>query len=489
MNSFTRIGLPILIVVAAVFGITFVRVYSPDDPDAATNARPAGAGKPVARTEPLKVLLSTAKPVGTNPEPWERSQIYWNPEIEVGEPGHFEFWAYNPNPEPVTVRVADVNCQCAGIDAALVSPDAYKEYAVASAVAAGPFCPAPDLLAALAHANLNARLEWFPLLDRDAGGARHDVTVPPAGAAGPQPVIIRLGWNPKGEPGPKEVNATIAAQIGEATPAVYKLAAHTLTVPAFDALVRTGPTGWAPANELALGELRENGAVQRVVYLISTTRRHLLYSVTTDHPDPCVTWTDPVPAPAEEVQAVTEFMNQPGRAVRRPKSVYRMEVAVRERTEAGGSKPFHQLDLGQLDRRLTVSAADAGSINLSVRARVLGDVHFLAGASDGRVDLGTSFPVDQDRTKEVVLVAERPGLDLKLIEGETNPNYLKVKLEPLEKIDGRNQWRLRVTVPKGSLYGALPPNSAVILTTTDPTPRRLRIPVRGMTYDSGGPRI
>jgi hypothetical protein len=156
---------------------------------------------------------------------------------------------------------------------------------------------------------------------------------------------------------------------------------------------------------------------------------------------------------------------------------------------AGGKKEFHQLDLGLLDRRLTVKAVEAGTVNLMVRARVLGDVSFLDGSSDGRVDLGNSFPADQDRTKTVVLIAERLGLDLKLAEAETFPNYLKVRLEPAEKVDGRNQWRLRVTVPKGSLYGALPPGSAVILTTTDPHPRRLRIPVRGMTYDSGEPRI
>ena len=140
-------------------------------------------------------------------------------------------------------------------------------------------------------------------------------------------------------------------------------------------------------------------------------------------------------------------------------------------------------------RRLTVKAVEAGSVNLMVRARVLGDVTFGEGAPDGRVDLGNSFPVDQDRTKDVRLVAERPGLDMKLVDGETVPNYLKVRLDPLEKIDGRQHWRLRVTVPKGSLYGALPPNSAVILTTTEAHPRRLRIPVRGMTYDSGEPRI
>ena len=105
------------------------------------------------------------------------------------------------------------------------------------------------------------------------------------------------------------------------------------------------------------------------------------------------------------------------------------------------------------------------------------------------MDLGRSFPADQDRSHDVVLLADSPGLDLSLAAAETTPNYLKVKLDRLDPIDGRNQWRLRVTLPKGSLFGALPENSGVVLTTTGPNPRRLRIPVRGMTYDSGGPRI
>jgi hypothetical protein len=47
-----------------------------------------------------------------------------------------------------------------------------------------------------------------------------------------------------------------------------------------------------------------------------------------------------------------------------------------------------------------------------------------------------------------------------------------------------------VTVPKGKLYGALPADSKIVLTTTDANPRRIRIPIRGMSADTGrGPDL
>ena len=490
MKSFTRIGLPILVVIAAVFGITFVRVYSPDDPGAADGPKPARAGKVAAKDLPLKMGLTPVGPVSLKPEPWQQSLTYWNPEFELGVPGHFEFWCQNPHREPVTIRVYDAYCQCAGLDVAAVPPDAFKEYAVESALAGGPLCPAPAPLAAFAHVALGRRLTWAAA--QESYGDRHDQTIPGADpAAGTQVAILRLGWKANGEPGQKNAWAKLLASIGDAPGAQYTLEANSVAVPSFDLVRREGPDAWAPVPDLSVGDLRENGEARRVLYLLSTTRRDVVYRVSINHPDPCVTWTEPVPASAEEVRSLSDFFNQPGRPVRRLKSVYRFEVSVRERTEseAGGKKQFHQLDLGLLDRRLTVSAVDGGSHQVALKARVLGEIDFLSGAKDGRVDLGSAFPADQDWTKDVVLVADRPGLDLALAAAETTPNYLKVRLEPLKPIEGRNQWRLRVTVPRGSLYGALPETSAVVLTTTGPNPRRLRIPVRGMTYDSGGPRI
>jgi hypothetical protein len=198
-----------------------------------------------------------------------------------------------------------------------------------------------------------------------------------------------------------------------------------------------------------------------------------------------------VPASDQELFNLREFISRGEHPMRRIKTLYKTEVTVRERVEVdtGGKKELRQLDLGAFERKYTATAANAGNWALRVRGRVLGDVTFPTGAENGRIELGTSFPADQDRTRDVSILADRPGLELSLVDAETIPNYLKAKLDLVEQIGGRNRYRLRVTVPKNTLFGALPENSVIVLKTNATTPRRLRIPVRGMTFDSGGPRL
>jgi hypothetical protein len=321
-----------------------------------------------------------------------------------------------------------------------------------------------------------------------ANSERHDQTLPGADpAAGGQMGIVRLGWTGKGEPGPKYIKAYLQAGTGDDHPVGYTLDVTTIVVPVFELIRRDGPTTWSAVTDLSLGDLRENAEARREIYLLSSTRRQLVYRLSLDQPDPCLTWTEPEPASAEDTEALSEFLAQAGGKSQRLKSLYRLEVAVRERTDA--KSQFHQLDLGLVDRRLTIAAVNGGNYTLPLKVRVLGEVNLVAGAPDGRLDLGNSFPADQDRSKDVILLADRPGTDLAVVGAETTPAYLKVKLDPMDKIDGRNQWRLRVTVPKGKLVGPLPPRSMVVLTTAGPNPRKLRIPVHGVAYDSGGPRI
>ena len=486
MNSFTRIGLPIALVIGVVFGITFIRMHSAVDPDPTDGPKVKDKGA-AASASPVEFGIRLAAPQPTPPPKGLESLTYWDPVIEVGAAGHFEFWCHNKHPQPVTVRVSDVNCQCAGVEMAVVPPEVFRDYAITSALAGGPFGAAGPI-AAIAHVALDRRLEWAPL---EKEGQKTEQTIPAATpAAGTQVAIVRLGWKAKGEPGPKTVYANVMAELGDSAGKAYRLETQTAIVPAFDVIRRDGPNKWAKADDLLFGELRENAEVKQVMYLVSATRRQFLYTVTGTQPDPCVTWTEPAPASEVEVQALLGSIPKEG-SFRRPRSVYKVEVTVRERTEAeaDGKKQLRQLDLGLLERRLTVSAVDGGSVTVAVRGRVFGDISFLTGAPDGRVDLGNAFPADQDFTKDMVLLSERAGLDLTLDAAATTPNYLKVKLEPLAPIDGRNQWKLRVTVPKGSVYTALPVDSAVVLTTTGPSPRRLRIPVRGMAVDRGGPRL
>jgi hypothetical protein len=492
MKTFTRIVLPILLVAGVVFGITFIQMYSPDEerPDAATN--PTKSSGPQGL--PLKFgLTRVAAPREERTDQGEARLPahllhlkYWSGDLEVGAPGHYDFWCQNRHDQPVTVRVSGTNCQCAGVELAVVPPDAFRDYAVGSALAGGPLCPAAAPAAVLTHLALRARLTWEPLW-RDSEPTER--TIPAADrAAGTQFALVRLGWSGKAI-GPKNINADLFAFLpGSTAPAHQRLDADVTVVPAFDLLRRDGPNHWTLTHDLPVGDLREDAVSTQQFFIASSTRAHPVYSVAGDASDPCVTWTDPVPATPEEVASLTDFTARlEEKSIRPPKSLYQVRVTVRERATAPGAKEARQLDLGPLERRVTVSGAQAGSATLVIHGRVFGELTILSGAESGKVELGNSFPADRDQSKTVILVADRPGLELTLAAEETTPNYLKVQLDQLEPLAGRKQWRLKITVPKGSLYGALPDTSAVILKTN--TPRRFRLPVRGMTYDSGGPRL
>jgi hypothetical protein len=492
MKSFIRVGLPILLVVGGVFGITFIRMYSGNDESDPTDAKGTNTTKPAA-SQVLKFWTTSAvAPKGDiETVPFSlRHLYYWDPQVEMSAAGHFAFLCENRNPQPVTVRVPTTNCQCAGVDMAVLPSDVFRDYVIGSIYANSPLCPASAPTAALVNAALSGRLSWLPLFK---DGERNEQTIPaadPASGGGPQFALIRLSWTGKGEPGAKSIAAQFFASIGDGPPSHTELTVQTAIVPAFQILKRTGPTQWTSARELPFGELRENGQARHTVFFASATRRLLVPSIATSKPDPCITWSEPVVASDEEVASLKEYARSNEASARAVRCLYKMEITVRERVEVveDGKKRLYQLDLGPIDRKITATSADAGSWTLTLSGRVLGDVNVLGDSDGGRINLG-NFPADQDKSGSVVLLAERSGLDLTLIETETLPNYAKVKLEPTEPLGDRKQWRLRVTIPKGSLYGSLPENSGIILKTNDPIPRRFRIPIRGMTYDSGGPRL
>src|SRR5262245_47028668 len=107
MKSITRVILPLLLGAGAVFGITFIRNYSPTDEDRDTKV---GSSKNVevlkfgtTRAIPPKESMSDRGVMEIPPS--VRHLQYWESDYEVGTPGHFEFWCQNRNEQPVTVRI------------------------------------------------------------------------------------------------------------------------------------------------------------------------------------------------------------------------------------------------------------------------------------------------------------------------------------------------------------------------------------------------
>src|SRR5262249_16198846 len=212
MKSITRVILPIVLVAGAVFGITFIRMYSTTDDTITSPSEPKNVEAlrfNTTRAIPPKEAMNDRN-IMEIPASVRHLQ-YWNSDFEVGTPGHFEFWCQNRHEQPVTVRVPNTNCQCAGAEIAVVPQDAYRDYLAGSALASGPLCPARGPAGALVHLALDKRLIWAPLVH---GEERYDQTVPAASGGNPQFALIRLTWMPKGEPGPKGISAQLFASLG-----------------------------------------------------------------------------------------------------------------------------------------------------------------------------------------------------------------------------------------------------------------------------------
>jgi hypothetical protein len=489
MNSFLRVGLPILVVVGFVFGITFVRFYHPPeetDPGSSGGERPLG----VATESALKFhnfRASAPNPaVLAKPEGARFLHLkHWDPQLEVGSSAAYAFWAENKHDQPVRLRAFGVGCQCTGLSAAVVPPDVYREYVQASALAGSPLCPAPSPVAALAQAALLGKLEFTPLL-KDGHG--ESISIPPADPkTGPQQVIVQMLWTGKDPVGPKtNINATLFAGLPGLPETKAELFADAVVVQSFELARRDGPE-WTPLAEVKVGELKRNAVARQSFYCFTTSRPTLVLSAGVEPPDPCITVSAPIPATPEEVQAFEAFTGTKASVPRVVKAMYRFDVTVRERleTETDGKRETRYLDLGPLERRLVVKAVEAGTSTVALRGLTVGEVSVLQGMSDGRIDLGNSFSAAQDRTVDVILAGEKPDADLTLVTAETSTKTLRVDLTPLGTVGGKKQWRLRVTVPKGTLFSAVPDGTAVVLTTGGQNPRKLRIPVRGAAYDSG----
>ena len=474
LKSLSRVALPVVAVAGIIFVVTYLSVFSggnSDEPEAPKD-------RPVKDADKLPLKFFTTAASHGPDSGW--TVRLWDPTVERGLSGHFEFPFVNATDKAVTVSVPAVSCSaCVTTELGVVPPDALRDFLAASA-AAGFAGPTPGLLAGVAAAQqLAGRIAWQPLTNKEG---RHSAAVPPADPAAPNLGLLRMSWLTKPEhPRNHFVTAAVVAQAEGGKPYQTELRADMLIVEGFHC---TGPDGRDP--DLDFPPLGPNDKRTRSAFCWSFTRTALaptarFMSPYEDDPNVRAAFAEPT---AAEMAALKKSLGKP------PLCAYRLDVTAAERVavEEGGKPAVRQMDLGPFSRTLRIDAGAAGTAGFKVGGVVEGDIRVTGASGDGKVDIGSGFPSNEERWTKVpaLVVSDRPGLELALADpAEFHPKYLKAELK---KVDGADEWKLRVGVKANAPFGSLPLDAVVVVTirSKDAPVRRIRIPVKGNSFDASG---
>lgn len=359
-------------------------------------------------------------------------------ELHVAE--HHDFPFRNEGDTPVQIWLQARSCACSRIELGLLPCVSLGETSLAS----------------IGRAEARS-LIWHPLTQEDGKG----VTIP-AHAAG----VVRLGWRGR-EPGLHRLVVNLRTAPDRMTRMPIRLEVirnfvEPVQVSSEDNL--KGP----PGDENWVGTLGP-GDVRTIRILVWSSTRTNFDLAEQPPTDPFITWGRPESLSTAECERLSL---RDGKEVR---CAYRISVTVREQAVDGT-----RLDLGRFHRDVQLTRATGlDPTTLSLGGIVHGPVTVGSPEEGGRISMG-SFQRSLGRSRQITLAAEAsvPGLAV-----ESYPPFLKVILreEPKEEAHGK-VWTLTVEVPPDSLIGPLPPDSNIVLRTTDDRPRRICIPITGCAY-------
>ena len=499
LRSTLRVAVPLVALVAVVFGITLFLQYTPtDNPQQdKSNSPKIGPGKPPlnfftsARAwDPPKLegeyknfpLLAPSAARPPAPGPLEFT-FTGQDRVFQGfyEPGEKErrtqFWFENPNPSPVTMELKGVSCTaCSGGRVVAFPPELTRnllQHAAVASLPVGAFNPYGVGLvqpAAGIYREAQDVQKWpdAPFANYREAPVRFAVPAADPGADkwSPRWGFLELNFKVGDDP-TKTLKAVFATQVEgtqQAGTNEFHITFH--AAKPFE-LSRAG---------IELGKIDAlSGERDFEVVAYSLSRGPGSEFGDLDPPSVAVQTGDGRPAPGTFVD-----VGKPARVPEaglidldlkpelksRVRAAYKFTVAVRPK--AGGERP----DIGLLDRVVSVAAGGATQ-QLKVSASVAGPVWLDREATE--INLG-NFNGYDGATRQVNLVTENPGAELELLREESKPEQVTYALEKRPESGGRGHYTLAVTVPKNHFGGV---RGEVVLRVKGPNPQKMRIPVKG----------
>jgi hypothetical protein len=189
----------------------------------------------------------------------------------------------------------------------------------------------------------------------------------------------------------------------------------------------------------------------------------------------------PVPLSQQECQYLEKNIADPN-DFSRVRCAYRIPLTIREKADDGTL-----LDIGPFRRLVVVKVADLDhEETVQVEGVIQGDVYVGGSEDSARVNFN-KFDRGQGSTQTVRVWSETPGLKLEVDKART-ATFLDIQLpEPEKNAEGKQVWRMRVSVRPNQVEGQFPRDndptyrdSAIYLRSSGPDKRTMRIAVMGI---------
>lgn len=464
MKSSLKILIPLSLMTAVVFAITyFSQVVPPPEV-------PKGDEGEVEGPAPLKFFTAARM--------WDPTSSSLADRIF---PGYFEsgeevyttsFWFANQYPKPVDLQLKGVSCTaCSGGAVAAIPPEALRGLLQADAVSMLPFGPlagSPDFRMASA-VNLIAGLQWEDHKFARPELARYSVPgAPNSDGWSPQWGILTLKFKVNQGSRPP-LTAFFVSKVRDM---------DRVGGDRFD--IRFIPSEPFVVDRLGIdaGELTEQSAPQTYDLLVfSNTRTHEELAGLTvrvqmplgepGDPGPFVTASPLTPVPENELEDIAKSLATKEAPFVRVKSAYRFRVTIQVTADS------QRADIGRLDRVIYVTQGNVVK-SVIVKANVNGPIALVNGT---QMQLG-SFPSPRGTIESFTIETEQSGVELSLVRDETRPEYMQVDLEKQPNVSGRGSYKVKITIPANKQAGDIS-HGVVVLDVKGPSPRRVRIPVKG----------
>ena len=484
MNASTlKILVPLALLIAVVFAVTFFSQYTPTDPVEPEGQKDAPAEAPlrfftnVRQWDPISAEASLQN--RTFPGFYKAG----GNDNATGNQQQTAFWFENRNPKPVVIQLERASCSsCSGASVAAIPPDATRFLLQSAAVAALPqglFAGLPVVLAAPA-ANLyradgplakNSSLwQQHQFANQDPSGIVY--RIPAAADAdgwSPQWGVLEMNFVPKNAPQSVHLTTWFKTQVEGSSQSVEET---------FNVGYESAPPFEVDRTSIEVGDLTDSSPQQTHEFLVYSTTddtmpdlsiRVMMPPGIAGDPGGFISTGRPVPVPGAELDALAVSLSRHLGKPIRVRSAYRVPVTVRVRD---GSSV---LDIGRVDREIWITQGTEQK-QVSVRGTMRGSV-YLKGTKE--VNLG-NFPYTKGTAAAVTVATDRRGVDLALAPDLTRPKFLQVSLKKLPDRGETGEYELTVKVPEreDAAIGEIA-EGMVVLEVRGPHPQRIRIPVKG----------